>query len=61
MDAGESTAGAKAEEIGETVLNLGPREPSDHAVVHDEEPLLRIVEQSGRGEIHVRGSVDKDV
>jgi hypothetical protein len=43
VDAGEAILGAKVEEHSELVLDLGPRELLDHAVVHDEELLLLAV------------------
>jgi hypothetical protein len=48
VDISGAVAGVKVEEIGKLILNLGPREPSDHAVVHDKELSLLIVGLTGR-------------
>lgn len=48
VDAGEAILGAKVEESGELVFNLGPGKLLDHTVVHDEELLLFTVGGSSR-------------
>jgi hypothetical protein len=48
VDAGETVLGAKVEEDGELVLNLGPRKLLDHAVLPEEELLLLTVGGTSR-------------